>query len=720
MTHELTRIDEEQKLLAFITAQGRSSIEDAPPMEKAELGQGLVHRVSNSAIIAGTTALYRLPSYALMKRANVSSASGKRFAKAVFLTLLAATGSRFALAAGIRMAGPDRLGELNAVHATEVVDKSGRALILPSETGGPQSLALADMTSESLTMYGALLAYKEDKGAAKKVTPLRYLGLDFLGLARAVISIPSDTRVGGSTLEHQVCSRLYSSYQNTTDFAGIQNRLREIKCGMVIASQNRNNSTKLFAQVASHNPVAIGAPSSRYGAAVNGVVLGAPLLFGEKFEDLETCQLSMLIAAHQLPVMMPRKEMGIDAAERRWSQVVQIARRDLAAYSNAFSRNKSKDEDCFARQLQPWMRGHDVTNPSYRLVRSVGPLMASIRNETSILHGQTSLNLELDFMQTKAARENVEVELCRIGKRRGIVLNLCSTDDVPLEAMLRILVVDRSGLITHAVSLGPQAEQFLDDRPSGSAEMRGSIYKPLLIPWLQGRVLCRRSRNGLQDANGFHGVEAAQCAKGGAATASLRTALAKSHNLSILDGLSQISDAEFELLKIALGFPRDAARTDLVLGLQGLSLASLHSHYSAITDVIAGGEGRGSMPHFVGSTPASVVMLPSNAPSGEEYSRLLSASLETGTARQFNQTMNGSDFKPLTAKTGSSESGLGSNERGRFISGTLQYPDGGLGTYYVGLASPNSSPLAVTSILSSGDLGALLAATLNKEIPHDR
>lgn len=625
----------------------------------------------------------------------------------VFLSLILAMGlSRVAAAQVLRMVGPDIISQLNMMNSVEIMDTKNQSYPLRPRGMETLSLPLMDTESDAFALYRDMLGQKEDGGALRRITPFRVMGTDAFAIARAIPThfFGGDGR-GASTIPHQICSRVTDSYTLKINRSGLMSRASEAWCAASLVSQTHSRPDEIFAHAATHLPVAVGAQNSYFGRGIHGVKLGAPLLFGQDFEELKACQIALLVASHQHNLRLPQGDSGLNEAQSSWFRNVKTAKRDLVRFSEKTGRIQSADVACFNKLVPPWERDN-VEHPENALLLALGPMTTTLLRETAALAGSVH-ELGFSVKDAQKSRGAITEVLCSIQSRRNLKKTICPRET--LTARIAVDVIAEDGTILIAQHFGPAGSRAFAEPRDGTVLGRGSTVKGLLLLLLRDMSLCRQSSGSIQDPDGFMGVSAQGC-KAGQGHVSLVRVASKSMNLPTLYGLEQLSDAEFTAVTTALGLPNTITRAELVLGVRGLPLQSLLAAFGALSNSISGAPALGYEPHFVNGSSVPHIDLSEIASDGKFIETLLSEALRSGTARQFSHVTRSAGLQILTAKTGTSESGTGTQERGRHIVGTMVGPNGKTLTYFVEIASPDSSALSNSGVISSGELGALLVA----------
>ena len=615
--------------------------------------------------------------------------------------------SDHAIAGVFRAIGPDYLSRLDQLNGIELVDANGDRFAIRANNTSTLSLPVQSW-SDNMDKFSARAIFKEDRGLGQEKSLRRYLGTDLLSLAKAAYDYTfKGKRRGASTIVHQICSRLLNSNNIRANLGGVYARLKEIECGAVITAQLHGSRDSIISNYATHAPSVIGAKNSNFGAPVHGVVLGSRLLFDKEFEELRSCELAVLLASFQRPVMFPGQSKDKSQSNHSWAQVVRIAVEDNKEFAESFPRNDLADSNCFATLKRPW-EGHQVYHPEVGLSRGLKEWYPQAKKEISALDPRKTQNLSLSARGQSAGDSALKAELCKIQASKRLYKNVCHKNGI-IRASVRVLISNNAGELVQAHALGPGSFNAINEPENSSNLSRGSIGKGLFMPLLQNVPLCRAKFNNIHDPDGSVGVDPKDCKKLG--YVSLKTTAALSLNLSMIHGLNIVPKAKLEAFKSLHGYKAEDSIPDIVLGIKSLPLQRILGSYGALTNTIGGKRAIGYSPHIIIGSQKMEIDLSSEAMSGQFVEALFSGALKRGTARQFSKKMKLAGFTVLTAKTGTSES-IGKSERGKHIVGTLKGRDSKHYTYFVEMASPDSSRLTDNQVLNTGDLAALLVAVL--------
>lgn len=562
------------------------------------------------------------------------------------------------------------------------------------------------------------LILREDKRAAAAPFSLdgflRIHGTDLYGVGRAVIGrLAGSTKEGASTLVHQACSVSLGTVAMSGGLvANLRDKGREAACAVVLEAETRGDATIQAGMVLENATMVVGGPGSQFGAEVQGVQLASRVLFGRPFARLAACEAMFLGAATNLPFHVP----GPSAQSRENTRVRQAKTTDRTRAMLELVRGESgqglsaADRACLT--TLPDMLDRRFSNPGAELYRSFGIASGQVQAEAFALRaaqpGLAAVRAGFDPSANFAAMLQVEAALCEIEGRTKLLRSICATSRDPAKVQIRFHAVTRDGLVNRSVALGTGAAKSLSEPNDGRRPSVGSVLKGIPLPLLSATGFCRYDFAFLVDVDGVRG-QSYPCKPGQALPGSV--AVGRSLNQPILWNLDHADQRRLAGLLRVLELPGADNHRDLVLGKRAPATQVLLRAYSAITD-----PGRtASLPHFIVGSPSRPIDLrrwitQTEVAKAREWLR--APTQPGGTARGMTAVLSRAGYTVIWAKTGTSEAGSGTDERGKHLVAEIVDPAGRVFIIYVEVASSDSGALSHSHALGTGDLAEITLAAL--------
>lgn len=189
-----------------------------------------------------------------------------------------------------------RLDEMSIEETVNTyLDRNGE--VLWKDTGSNNYRLVVDSDNISPYMYQATIAI-EDRNF------YNHIGVDFFGLARAIISTVTGKQVqGGSTLTQQLIKQVYFADEaQSANRGGLARKIKELI--LAIELERMYNKDQIITMYLNQSP---------YGGRRNGVESAAQTYFGKSAKDLTLAESALIAAIPNNPaVLNPYNEYGHD------------------------------------------------------------------------------------------------------------------------------------------------------------------------------------------------------------------------------------------------------------------------------------------------------------------------------------------------------------------------------------------------------------------------
>ena len=187
-----------------------------------------------------------------------------------------------------------RLDEMNISETVNTyLDRNGE--VLWKDTGNDNYRLVVESDEISKYMYDATIAI-EDRNFYS------HIGVDFIGLARAIISTISGKQVqGGSTLTQQLIKQVYFADEaQSANRGGLSRKIKELI--LAIELEHMYSKDQIITMYLNQSP---------YGGRRNGVESAAQTYFGKHAKDLTLAESALLASIPNNPgVFNPYNEYG--------------------------------------------------------------------------------------------------------------------------------------------------------------------------------------------------------------------------------------------------------------------------------------------------------------------------------------------------------------------------------------------------------------------------
>ena len=577
---------------------------------------------------------------------------------------------------------------------------------------GPEALA-----SEKYVEAGLMLVDLED--ARLRAAPYSFNGLmrihgtDVIGIARAAVGQATGKAEGGSTIPVMTCSILLGTMvMNNGLIRNIKNKIREHWCAITVEAEAGGDPIKEAGQLLDNAPLVVGGKGSQFGPEIQGVGLASRLLFSRQFNELMDCQLAFLAAAVNKPFLVPGYSVeSRDRSARQFAKTAARARLALEGWRHEHGQGLlAADETCLA--ALSGLLNRRYRNPQGDLHRAFGDAAEQVRAEAFALRAwrpeMDEVRAGFDPVANEAAMARVTAAACRIQDQRHLLRNICANDGPMNDVQVRVHAMDRDGLVIRSVSLGAGSTRSLNEKDDGSLPSRGSVLKGLLLPVLSDGEFCRYDYVGLVDSDAVQGLDHA-CRPGEALSPFF--AVQRSLNQPFLFAAEHADQQALSSFTHELGLPKTGNLRDLVLGNHPPSTQVLMRDYATITD-----PGRvGHLPHFIVGAPSDPLDLRGRLTLADvlRVRTLLQAPTRPGgTVHALAARLAQAGYRVNLAKSGTSESGSGSDERGKHVIAELTDPTGRTLIVFAEIASSDAGALSRSHGLSSADLAEIILAAL--------
>lgn len=546
---------------------------------------------------------------------------------------------------------------------------------------------------------------------------MRVHGTDTLAIGKAVWTfvvgafVPGTKRRGGSTVPVTTCSIAIGTMEMPDGvFSKIKAKIDEHVCAARLEAETGGDAAVQAGMLLDNAALVIGG-----GADTQGVTLASWQLFSQDFAAIpEDCHLAVMAAAINLPFLVPGDSPASqEAARTRLEALIQRARAGLEMLRERDGQGLSAaDMACLA--ALPALLDRRFRNPAGAMNRTFGaaaPQIAAEAFEFRDRHpGTVQLTARFDPAANEAAIQRVGDAACRISRRRALRLNICADDGLIDRAQIRVIAVEPSGAVHRMVALGAGAGSALRENEEGELPGRGSVTKGILLPVLAENLFCRFDYPDIEDADGVKGVDHA-CRPDELVSAAY--AVRASLNQPFVYALSHTNQDRLGQYRDALGLHRRDLR-DLVLGNRPAATQILLRDYLAVTSLAR----TAAMPHFFVEAGGPSVDL-SGMISADDVARtrllLAEPAKPGGTTHAAAMRLQASGYTVVWSKSGTSESGLFTDERGKHLIAELRDPKGRPLVVFAEIASADSSAIGGSKALSSADLAEIILATLNPE-----
>lgn len=574
-----------------------------------------------------------------------------------------------------------------------------------------------DMDSENFRDAAIIVANLEDRSL--RAAPLSWKGLlrvngtDLVGISRAVVGAVTGQGGGGSTAAVQLCSlKLGTETMNKGLILNLRDKVREHLCAIRLEAEMDGDLMREAGMLIDVAPLVVGGSGSGFGPEVRGAVATSHLLFNGSFRAVKKCEVAFLAAS----INRPFRVAGPSEASRASAQRVFEASLKRAQHGLMTLRMEqggtltAEDKACFARL--PRLLQRSYRNPKDGLRLAFGDASEQVRSEAFAALATSrdggDIRAGFDAMANEAAMARVARAACTIKRRTHLLRNICPDDGPLRKVQIRVHAMERDGLLYRSVSLGAGSSRSVNEAEDGSLPSRGSVNKGLLIPVLNDDDFCRFDFPGLADADGEKGLDH-PCRPG----ESLDPAFAfqRSLNQPLVYAAEHADQAALANFTRALGLPPTVSARDLVLGKNPPSTQTLMRDYAAITS-----RSRiGYRPHFIRGAPSDPVDLRKvmSIADVDRVRNLLGAPTRAGgTVHAMTVKLAKAGYHVNLAKSGTSESGRGSDERGKHVIAEVVDPAGRVLIVFAEIASSDAGALSRSHELGSGDLGEIILAAL--------
>ncbi|WP_310531779.1 transglycosylase domain-containing protein [Novosphingobium sp.] len=546
---------------------------------------------------------------------------------------------------------------------------------------------------------------------------MRVHGTDTLALMRAgwsqfaVLVWRKTKRRGGSTVPVTTCSiSLNSMAMPSGLIAKIKAKFNEHVCAARLEAETRGDTQAQAGMMLDNAALIIGG-----GADTQGVTLASWRLFSKDFSKIDRdCHLSVLAAAVNQPFYAPGESPSSQRiAADRLVNLADRAKRGLTALRKREGQGlNASDEACFA--TLPALLNRRFRNPAGDMTRAFGSAAPQIIAEAFAYRarnpGTVQLTAQFDAMANEAAIQRVGNTACAIADRKAIRLNICPEKGPVDRAQVRVIAINPNGSVHRMIAIGAGAASALAESQTGDLPGRGSVGKGILLPILADNLFCRFDFPDLKDADGVAGVDH-DCRADELTPPAY--AVKTSLNQPFVYALAHTDQGRLALYRDALGLRQQNLR-DLVLGNRPAATQVLMRDYVAVTSPAR----VGPTPHFIveaGSAQVDLSSLISAADSARTRQLLSEPTKPGGTVHAAAGRLKAAGYTVVWAKSGTSEAGFDSDERGKHIIMELIDPEGQTRIVFAEISSSDSAALAGSGVMSSADIAEIIIATLQPE-----
>ena len=527
----------------------------------------------------------------------------------------------------------------------------------------------------------------------------------------AVLFWPKTKRRGGSTVPVTTCSIALNSMKMPSGLiAKITAKVDEHMCAARLEAETRGDAQAQAGMMLDNAALIIGG-----GADTQGVTLASWQLFSKDFSAIDQdCHLAVMAAAVNLPFLVPGQRAGLQKiARQRLKDLSDRAQVGLTSLRERQGVGLSQsDIACFAKL--PALLNRRFRNPAGDLNRAFGGAAPQITAEAFAYRarhpGTVQLTARFDAFANEAAMQRVAIAACTIADGKALRLNICPQDGPVDRAQVRVIAINPNGKVHRIVAIGAGASSALNESENGDIPGRGSVGKGILLPILADNLFCRFDYPFLVDPDGVAGVDH-DCRPDELTPAAF--AVKHSLNQPILFALEHTDQVRLARYRDALGLPQSNLR-DLVLGNRPAATQILIRDYMAVTST----ERVGPLPHFIveaGGDNVDLSALISAADGARARQLLAEPTLQGGTVHAAAVRLRAAGYIVNWAKSGSSESGFNTDERGKHVILELVDPTGRTLIVFAEIASADSTAIAASKVFSSADLAEIILATLQLE-----
>jgi hypothetical protein len=579
----------------------------------------------------------------------------------------------------------------------------------------------AGRQSEQLKKTTYMAIALEDKRALAPAWSFEGLtrvhGTDTLSIGKAVLSQvgvviwPDTKRRGGSTVPVTTCSIALGSMAMPDGIvAKIKAKFDEHLCAARLEGETGGDTAMQAGMMLDNAALVIGG-----GADTQGLTLASWQLFSRDFTAIDQdCHLAVMAAAVNLPFLVPGKSLASqEAARSRLDALRERAQIGLEALRAKDGLNL-KDDDRACLAALPALLDRRFRNPAGSMNRAFGAAAAQIAAEAftyRVSHpGTVQLTARFDAGANESAMQRVGTAACAIAHRKAIRLNICPEDGPIAHAQVRVIAMHLDGAVHRLVAIGVGAASVLQEREDGQLPGRGSVGKGILLPILKDNLFCRFDYANLADADGVAGVDH-DCRRDELTPASY--AVKASLNQPFLYALEHTDREQLARYRNALGLRHGTLR-DLVVGSRPAATQILLRDYGAVTSIAR----IGTKPHFMvetGSADLDLSALISTADVTRTRQLLAEPLKPGGTAHAAAVRLQAAGYSVAWGKSGTSEAGFGTEERGKHLILEMHGTDGRPLIVFAEIASADSTAISASGVLSSADLAEIILATLQPE-----